>query len=376
MRLVDTTMFFAGESGGVKRYLLAKHEWLAGNKNICHTLLVPGSDDRDDGDGILTLASPALPFGNGYRLPLDMVRWRRRLDSLAPDLIEVGDPYQLAWAALKVGRARDVPVVGFYHSDLVRLTGSRLGVWSEAVIGRYVVDLYKRFDLVLAPSRILMARLQALGVPRVALQPLGVDTARFHPGRRDPNLRRSMGLRDDTRLLIFAGRFAREKNIPVLLETLQWLGYGYHLLLVGGGARMPSAANVTCIPYVSSVECLARLMASCDAFIHAGDQETFGLVVLEAMACGVPVVGVAAGGVGELVDVTVGMLAHRRHPRLLAHAVSALFERNLDSVGRRCRERVESHYSWNRVLPSLMEHYRRLTGITVPVMEMPLHASG
>lgn len=376
MHLVDTTMFFARESGGVKRYLLAKRAWLSRHTGIRHTLLVPDAGDQDDGAGTLTLASPALPFSNGYRLPLDMARWRHRLDSLAPDLIEVGDPYQLAWAALKVGRARDVPVIGFYHSDLVRLIGTRLGGWTAPGLGRYVANLYKRFDLVLAPSRTMVERLYALGIDRVALQPLGVDTALFHPGRRDPGLRRSLGLRDKTRLLLFAGRFAREKNIPVLLDTLHWLGPDYHLLLVGGGGQLRLPPNVTRIPYVGSEDSLARLMASCDAFIHAGDQETFGLVVLEAMACGVPVVGIAAAGVGELVDVTVGMLAPSCHPRLLAEAVAELFERNLQVLGQRCRERAEKYHDWNHAFRILMTHYHHLTGTTIPETEIQLHAAG
>jgi alpha-1,6-mannosyltransferase len=209
MHVLDTTMFFARESGGVKRYLLAKREWLARNNTIRHTLLVPAAHDLDDGAGLVTLASPPLPFSNGYRLPVRMERWKKQLHSLAPDLIEVGDPYQLAWAALKAGRGRNVPVIGFYHSDLIRLIGARLGGWVAPAVGRYVANLYKRFDLVLAPSQTMVDSLHALGVERVKLQPLGVNTRLFQPQRRDPDLRLRLGLRNDTRLLIFAGRFAR-----------------------------------------------------------------------------------------------------------------------------------------------------------------------
>jgi alpha-1,6-mannosyltransferase len=239
-----------------------------------------------------------------------------------------------------------------------------------------VATLYKRFDLVLAPSRTMVESLRTLGVERVALQPLGVNTRLFHPRRRDPNLRLTLGLRNDTRLLLFAGRFAREKNIPVLLDALQRLGPRYHLLLVGGGGRLRLPANVTRYPYIGSEDALARLMASCDAFVHAGDKETFGLVILEAMACGVPVVGVAAGGVGELVDETVGMPAARSDPQLLAQAVAALFERDLRLLGQRCRERVEAGYSWDQVLHTLLESYQRLTGSAFPVTGMKLRVSG
>jgi alpha-1,6-mannosyltransferase len=100
------------------------------------------------------------------------------------------------------------------------------------------------------------------------------------------------------------------------------------------------------------------------------------LVILEAMACGVPVVGIAAGGVGELVDETVGIPAARSDPKLLTQAVAALFERDLQLLGRRCRERVEAGYSWDQVLHTLMESYQRLTGSAFPITGMKLRASG
>ena len=376
MHIVDTTMFFARESGGVKRYLLAKRAWLARNEDIRHTLLTPAAADHDDGTGIVSLASPPLPFSGGYHAPARMKRWGEKLHSLAPDLIEVGDPYQLAWTALKVGRMRNVPVIGFYHSDLIRLIGSRLGDWLAPGVGRYVANLYKRFDLVLAPSQTMVNSLRSLGVERVALQPLGVNTRQFHPQRRDPELRLRLGLRPDSRLLVFAGRFAKEKNIPVLLEAMRRLGPRFHLLLVGGGGRIRLPNNVTRYPYIGSEDALARLMASCDAFVHAGDKETFGLVILEAMACGIPVVGIAAGGVGELVDETVGMPVARSDAQLLVQAISALFERDLRRLGQHCRERVETGYGWDQVLQTLLNNYQRLTCNEPPVPELKLRAAG
>src|SRR3569623_1586046 len=200
-------------------------------------------------------------------------------------------------------------------------------------------------------------KLRQLGVTRVALQPLGVDTTVFHPRRRDSNLRAELGLAPATRLLIYAGRLAREKNIPVLLEAVRRLGDGYHLLLVGGGTRPRPQRNVCVYPYVSRAEDLARLFASSDALVHAGDQETFGLVVLEAMACGVPVVGVQAGGVAELVDPAVGLLARPHDAAALAQAVADLYQREPQVLGRTARARVEQRYSWDRVFQHQLALY-------------------
>ena len=360
MHLLDITMFYAKESGGVKRYLLAKRDWLRRNTSVHHSLLVPGSHDGADGDGIYTCASPAIPFSGGYRWPLHRTRFMRRIVDLTPDVIEAGDPYGLAWTALEAGQRLGIPVVGFYHSDLARLVSRRVGAWCEPAAARYVQRLYQRFDLVLAPSRIMAEKLRAFGVSRVEQQTLGVDTRLFHPSWRDDGLRRELGLSHDTHLLIYAGRIAREKNLPVLMEALRRLGPRYHLLVVGGGAQARRLGNVTYYPFLTSTQDLARLLASSDALVHAGDQETFGLVVLEAMACGLPVIGVAAGAVPELVDADTGLLAQPRDAASLAEAVAALCERDLVAMGRAARERVERLYSWDRVFQRQLLLYQRL----------------
>jgi alpha-1,6-mannosyltransferase len=359
MHLVDTTLFFAARGGGVQRYLSAKRDWLRRHTSIRHTILAPGGADGQAGSGIVTLKSPALFRPYGFPFPLRLARWREQLVRLAPDLIEVGDPFGPAWSALRAGQDLGIPVIGFYHSDLVRLSRTRLGAGAEWVAGRYVRQLYREFDRVMAPSRYVAERLEELGVERVTHQPLGVDVQLFHPKRRDPQLRRKLGLAEDTRLLVFAGRFAHEKNLPVLLSALRRLGARYHLLLVGGGMRLPPQSNVTVCEYQTGQHELARLIASCDALAHAGQQETFGLVVLEAMACGLPVVGMADGGVAELVGERHGVLVRPGSGEAFAAGIEALYARDVRALGATARDAVEKSYSWNQVMQSLLALYRQ-----------------
>ena len=176
--------------------------------------------------------------------------------------------------------------------------------------------------------------LRSIGVPHAIYQPLGVDAEIFHPRRRSPHLRAHLGLREDARILVYAGRFAEEKNLPLLLHAFALLGAPYHLLLIGGKRAARPMPNVTLMPYrTDSVE-LARWIASADALVHAGTRETFGLVILEAMACGRPVVAVRAGAFPELVEESVGLLAEPDRPDRMAEAIAALYERDLG--GRRC----------------------------------------
>ena len=94
----------------------------------------------------------------------------------------------------------------------------------------------------------------------------------------------------------------------MLLEAVHRLGHPYMLLMVGSGMHVPASPRLIQLPFQRNPEALASILASCDLLVHPGDQETFGLVVLEAMACGIPVVGMAAGGVAELVDSDTGLL--------------------------------------------------------------------
>lgn len=360
--IADVTMFYAPQSGGVRRYLDAKRAWLAHHTPWRHSLLTPGLHAGEPAPGHYTLPAPPLPFSNGYRFPLRRAAWCRKLTELAPDLIEAGDPYRLARAALEAGQQLGVPVLGFYHSDLPRMLDKRLGRWTLAAVRRYVRVLYREFDQVLTPSRSMRDTLLDIGVERVAVQPLGVDIAQFHPHRRDAALRGRLGIPEESRLLVFAGRYAREKNLDQLVRAFALLGPQYHLLLLGPDMPYRSGGNITCQSRFFSAAELAPMLAGADALIHAGDTETFGLIVLEAMASGLPVVGVDAGAIPELVTPEVGVLARSSRPEHLADAVRALFEHDTSAMGRTARLRVEEHWSWDSAFSALIERYSALTG--------------
>jgi alpha-1,6-mannosyltransferase len=357
--LVDVTLFFAPTSGGVRRYLLAKHEWLTRRSRLKHTVLVPGPHDAGLPYGIMSFGSPAIPFGQGYRVPLRMRAFRNQLARLTPDLIEVGDPYHLARQSLRVARERRIPAVAFCHSDVAALANSLLGRWAGRAARRYLADLYARFDLVLAPSNAIAERLSGIGVRNVEIQTLGVDVTTFHPDARDPELRAMLGIARDARLLVFAGRLSPEKHAGDLVTATRLLGDRYHLLLIGGERFAPRAPNVTVLGYQQDNRQLARLLASCDAFVHAGDQETFGLVVLEAMACGLPVIAARAGALPELVDENVGATFEPRAPGDLARTVLGLFERDREAVCRAARTRALTH-GWDAAFTRLLGRYTRL----------------
>lgn len=363
LHIADITMFHAPSSGGVRTYLQAKHRYLAQSKGIDASLLIPGSERLSLG-ALQTLPALRLPLGRDYRFPLRRRPWRDALVELQPDVIEAGDPYVTAWAALEAGQALGVPVIGFYHSDLPRLMGDRFGQPVSRRLKRYVANLYQRFDSVMAPCRSMADRLQAWGVDDVRVQPLGVDVETFHPRRRSPELRAWLGMQDSQRLLVFAGRNSREKNIDVLFTTAHLLGPRYHVLVMGPGMPSRTPDNVTVVNRCCNPNEVARALASADAMIHAGTRETFGLVALEAMASGLPVVAARAGALAENVPLGCGVLCEPHSPEAMARAVNELFLNDAAAMGRHARRHVERHFSWPQVIAALLDHYRDVIGIT------------
>jgi len=374
VHLVDATLFYSPTSGGVKRYLSAKHAWLAAHTSWEHTIVVPGRDTHIERGSVCTLSGYRVPWTFNYRLPLNPRRWTRLLDALEPTLLEAGDVFHPAWAGWLVAQRRGIPLAGFYHSNLPQLGGARLLGWiTEPMLRRYVRLLYERCDLVFAPSRLMCDFLESLGIAQVVHQPLGVDADVFNPGRRSDTLRECLGLPARARVLVYAGRFAEEKNLPVLLQAFARLGAPYHLLLIGGARRTRPAANVTMLPYRRNSHELAQWIASADALVHAGTQETFGLVILEAMACGRPVVVARAGAFPEFVDDSVGALAEPLDAASMAEAIAGLYERDLDAVGAAARARVLRHFTWNRAFHTQLATYSALLGAhRQPLADTPI----
>jgi alpha-1,6-mannosyltransferase len=365
LHVVDTTMFWSTTGGGVRRYLRTKHAWLARRPGWRHTVAAPTMARDDD---VVRLPALPIPWSGGYRLPFRRAAVARRLEALEPDLIEAGDPFVVAWAASDVARRCGIPAIAYCHSNVERMAalfgGRALGRIAGSAARMHARRTYARFDRVLVPSEAMRAHLADWGVARVAVQPLGVDTNTFHPACRSRTWRRAHGFGEDDRVLVYAGRFAPEKHLDVLASAVDRLGPPYTLLAIGAGPRPPHGERVRVLPFQTDERDLAIALASADLFVHAGDQETFGLSALEAMACGLPVVVRRAEGLAELVDARVGIGVDAGEPAAFADAVAAVLDGDRGAFARSARERAE-RLDWSLLLPRLLEHYRELIGTRV-----------
>lgn len=310
----------------------------------------------------------SFPLYPELRLAPPRASLRAIIREFNPDLIHVADPALLGIAGLyysggNEGGALRLPLVISYHTDLpAYLRYYKMG-FMERHIWKILRARHNRATLNLCTSNAMADQLSSHGIHRIALWPGGVDTTRFCPGRRTTAMReRLTGGNPDSPLLLYVGRLSAEKNLETLKPMLDALP-GARLALVGDGphhkllqhhfAGMP----VVMAGFLRGDE-LAAAYASADVFVMPSRTETLGLVVLEAMSSGLPVVGARAGGIPEMIEDGVsGCLYDEASQAVsLIQGFFASAERRA-KVGAAARIHA-ARQSWGHATNLLLEHYR------------------
>lgn len=383
MKVCDIVQFYSPLSGGVKRYVRDKMRFLETRLDMEHVVIVPSLNDEIRREGRTTvyhIRSRRLPGSASYRMLLA----RRRIEDIVaaeqPQVIEVGDPYWCAWAATGIREKTGIPVVAFYHSDYPRALGRTVRRFASPAaasllsrpIESYLVRLYNRMDATIVTTGRFRHTLHSMGVRRLVCVPLGTDPAVFRPHHPREDTLKGLGIRSGTMLLLYVGRLAREKNIRQLLRMMDLLSgdeEAVHLLVVGDGelrglvrGRTLGWRDITWIPYCESAETLAALYSAADLLVHPGTCETFGLVSLEAQACGTRVLAVRGGGLdASLAKEEHPVMAADARPESLAEAVRQVRRlRENGAHSRRRREEMIRQHTWSGTYERLIALYKHV----------------
>jgi glycosyltransferase involved in cell wall biosynthesis/predicted metal-dependent phosphoesterase TrpH len=305
-----------------------------------------------------------------FPLPTDVLSC---IEAQQPDVIHVATPGPVGFCGLAVSRLLGVPVVGSYHTELgpYALQLTRDVLVAEA-IQVYVDWFYKQCAIVLAPTRGVAEALRARGLGAVDVWGRGVDTGLFSPERRDEELRARVLGADAELLVLSVGRLSHEKRLGVLLDAFARVSRvrpDARLVVVGEGpARRElerTAPAGTIFVGEARGEELAAFYASADIFCFPSTTDTFGQVLLEAGASGLPAVAAATGGALELVaHGRTGLLVQPDDPGALAAALIDLAE----SPARRAAfgaagiEAARAR-TWDGAIDQLVGVYRSLLGL-------------
>lgn len=384
LKICDLTQFYSPVSGGVRRYIEQKSAFVRTLRSDCeHVVIVPGDTTAHSGDDkvrVYTIASPLVSRTSRYRALTNLHLIEEVLEKERPDLIESGDPYQVAWKAVASGRGLDIPVVGFYHSHFpeayIRTVAKFFGrvaiSITDDVCRSYVKALYNHFECTFVPSPVLARLLGTWGVERLHTVDLGVDAGVFVPGTEDrEETRKNLGIPHAARILLYVGRLAPEKNVRTLFDAFAILHARapgkYHLLCLGDGTQRPALLNLRektgCIhwmPFCTNPHELAAIYRAADLFVHPGVQETFGLVALESQASGTCVVGIRGSYMDRIIFSDQQLWAAENSSGALADAIESKFTLDLRAEGLKASAEARGRYSWSTVFSRLFDIYSQV----------------
>ncbi len=289
--------------------------------------------------------------------------------------IHVTTPGPLGLAGLALARIMKIPVSGAYHTAIPQyahiLTGDST---IEELVWRFTIWFYEQLDLVLVPSDSTKRELSEKGIDpgKIRLFPRGVDTARFHPARRNEGLLKERFHASEGVKILYVGRISREKNLHLLAEAfrrLQQTRRAVELVLVGDGPFLKElqemlAGTPAIFTGYREGEELSAIYASCDIFAFPSATDTFGNVVLEAQASGLPVIVTDSGGPQEnVLPGKTGLIVAAGDSEPLYQALEFLLEdrARLDAMGKAARAYVENR-SNERAFEETWRIYREVKG--------------
>ncbi len=320
--------------------------------------------DADVDRRLSSVAEIEIPFYPG--LPIGVPSLPAIVEALAEgryDLVHLCSPGPAGLGAWLLARVLELPVVGSYHTEFAAYAGVRSGMPHLELIARAALSaFYGACDVVLSPSPASDQRLAQLGIPsgRIGRWDRGVDLQRF-----DASLRSEGSFPGEINVL-YVGRLTKEKGLDLLAEAfLAARGQDprLHLVLAGGGPEQDAlrerlGSSATFLGWLRGQD-LARAYASADAFLFASQTDTFGQVILEAQASGLPVVAVDEGGPTSLIlRGETGLLA-APEPEALANCLLALLHTpQLADRLRKTALAVVRERTWDASLQRLATGYR------------------
>jgi glycosyltransferase involved in cell wall biosynthesis len=316
------------------------------------------ADASRDADSLLVPGLP-IPGYSGLRFGLPVVtRLRREWQKQRPDIVHIATEGPLGWAALQAAENLGIPVTSTFHTNFHRYCKHyRIG-WLRGVVTRHLRQFHNRAALTMVPNAVLGQQLELEGYRHVVTLGRGVDTHLFNPRRRSSALRAAWGVPEPGLAILYVGRLAPEKNLRVVEAAFKKIEEVYpsaRMIWVGDGPeleRLRKAYPAHVLAGAKQGEELASYYASADLFLFPSQTETYGNVVPEALASGVPVVAYDYAAASMLIKHGQhGLLAPLGDRDGFVSLAASLGEQpqRLDAMRLVAHEAV-SAYSWETVI--------------------------
>ena len=388
--IVDFNNFWSPSGGGVRRYHLQKmafYEKLSSEseEQVLSVFVMPDSktftEKKSDSLVIEHVEAFRFPDKWEYRFLWKPSQIEPVLAKYKPQVIEVGSPYLLPTMVRRAAKkiVPEAVLLSFWHADfpityvqrpVTNKFGKALGNLSKNVAFWYARQEFKHFDGIQVSCNEVLRRLDRHKLPTSHWIPLGCDIQMFSPSKRDESLVQKLKDGNPDRLTIFfPHRFCEEKGIELLLGAYpilcEKLGCEPALVFAGTGPYLPQVQeavekypHIQYAGFISSIDEMARHYASVDLGLALSGWETFGLSILESMACGNAQIGASTGAAAEHIrESGAGVVLKERTPQALADAIVELYHSDMAAMKQKARVYAEK-FSWADCFKRQLELYK------------------
>jgi 1,2-diacylglycerol 3-alpha-glucosyltransferase len=365
---------------GITTYISLNKMYLekAGHEVFIFTF---GDLDYPD-DEMKVIRSPGLPLvDTGYYLNF---RYSRKAKVLLQtmDLVHVNHPFLSGRLALRYCRPVNIPIVFTNHTRYDLYAHAYMPLLPEDISASFLQSYLPSFctavDLVISPSIGMVGILRRLGVnSQVEVVPNGIELETFRQVRGD--CRADFGFSPQDILLVYAGRLGPEKSVEFLLRAFLGVGEAIesaHLLIIGGGPEEGQLKKFTAENHLSdrihfygmvAYDQIPKYLAMCDIFVTASVTEVHPISVIEAMAAGLPALGIHSVGVGDTIEAGhTGLLSNMNQASFAAHLTRLCLDQELRKEMSLAARKAAEKYSVEKTIQILLEYYERLVYAAIP----------
>ena len=369
MKIAFFTETFLPKVDGIVTRLTKTIEFLTKNGDEVIVFCPEGCPDSYKGATIVGVAAMPLPLYPELKLGLPGPAVSDKLEEFKPDLVHVVNPAVLGLGGIWLAKTNNIPLIASYHTHLPKyLEHYGMGML-EPLLWELLKAAHNQALLNLCTSTAMVNELEDKGIQRTALWQRGVDTENFRPELRSKKMREKLfGKYQDTdSLLIYVGRLSAEKQIERIKPVLDKIP-GACLALVGDGPyrgqleKIFENTKTNFIGYLSGEE-LASAYASGDIFLFPSSTETLGLVLLEAMAAGCPVIGANKGGIPDIINNGINGCLYNPDEKdngersLIEATKKILADKNKKEAMRKEARKEAEQWDWNQATLQLQKYY-------------------
>ena len=369
MKIAFFTETFLPKVDGIVTRLTKTIEFLTKNGDEVIVFCPEGCPDSYKGATIVGVAAMPLPLYPELKLGLPGPAVSDKLEEFKPDLVHVVNPAVLGLGGIWLAKTNNIPLIASYHTHLPKyLEHYGMGML-EPLLWELLKAAHNQALLNLCTSTAMVNELEDKGIQRTALWQRGVDTENFRPELRSDKMREKLfgKYQNMDSLLIYVGRLSAEKQIERIKPVLDNIP-GACLALVGDGPyrgqleKIFENTKTNFIGYLSGEE-LASAYASGDIFLFPSSTETLGLVLLEAMAAGCPVIGANKGGIPDIINNGINGCLYNPDEKdngersLIEATKKILADKNKKEAMRKEARKEAEQWDWNQATLQLQKYY-------------------